>query len=452
MEKISFIDLEEKSYMNIWRISWPLMLSFLTYTLLTTADMFWIGKLGPAKVAAVALVGSVYWVLISFEGLVSSGTVAIISRAAGSDDKELLNRGLSVSILVALCLSFLLTLCSTIYAENILNLFGLTQEVLDSAVLYMRIFFIGILFMITHSSLFSTFYALGNSRIPMVISISCITLNIILDPFLIFGWGIFPKMGISGAATASVISLFFEFVITISIFFKKIEFKKFNFDIEIFISFLRIGIPALLHTLTRPVTGMIMYRITALFGTFAIAAFGIGTRIIHFIFIYMDGLMIATQTLVGQYLGRDDVEKAREISLKTLRIGFIIQLFITIIIFYFADWIVYIFNSTPSVVGQGEMYLKIIFVSFLFYPLTSSFSAAHRGSGDTKPLMVSALVANWLVKIPFSLIFSIKLGMDSRGVWLAIGLSVIIESIIITFFFFRGGWKKYSILEKDPNK
>jgi putative MATE family efflux protein len=452
MEKISFIDLEEKSYRNIWRISWPLMLSFLTYTLLTTADMFWIGKLGPAKVAAVAVGGSIYWVLISFEGLVSSGTVAIISRAAGSDDKELLNRGLSVSILIAFGLSFILTLCSIIYAENILNLFGLTREVLNSAVLYTRIFFIGILFMITHSSLFSTFYALGNSRIPMIISISCITLNIVLDPFLIFGWGFFPKMGIIGAAIASVFSLFFEFLITINIFFKKIEFKKFKFDMEMLISFLKIGIPALLHTLTRPVTGMIMYRITALFGTFALAAFGIGTRIIHFIFIYMDGLMIATQTLVGQYLGRNEAEKAREISFKTLRIGFIVQLFITIIIFYFADWIVYIFNSTPGVVVQGEMYLKIILVSFLFYPLTSSFGAAQRGSGDTKPLMVSAFVANWLVKIPFSLIFSIKLGMDSRGVWTALGLSVIIESIIITFFFFRGGWIRYSILEKETNR
>lgn len=441
MEKISFIDLEEKSYKNIWRISWPIMLSFLTYTLLTTADMFWIGKLGPAKVAAVAVTGSIYWVLISFEGLVSSGTVAIISRAAGSDDKELLNRGLSVSILIAFCLSFLLALCSIIYAEKILNLFGLTEEVLDSAILYMKIFFIGILFMITHSSLFSTFYALGNSRIPMVISISCITLNVILDPFLIFGLGFFPKMGIMGAAIASVVSLFFEFVITINIFFKQIEFKKLNFDIEMLIPFLKIGIPALIHTLTRPVTGMIMYRVTALFGTFAIAAFGIGTRIIHFIFIYMDGFMIATQTLVGQYLGRKKIEKAKEICFKTLRIGFIVQLFIIIIIFYFADWIVYIFNSTPGVIGQGEMYLKIILVSFLFYPLTSSFSAAHRGSGDTRPLMVSAFIANWLVKIPFSLIFSIKMGMDSRGVWLAIGLSVFIESIIITFFFFRGGWK-----------
>jgi Na+-driven multidrug efflux pump len=98
------------------------------------------------------------------------------------------------------------------------------------------------------------------------------------------------------------------------------------------------------------------------------------------------------------------------------------------------------------------MYLKIILVSFLFYPLTSSFGAAQRGSGDTKPLMVSAFVANWLVKIPFSLIFSIKLGMDSRGVWTALGLSVIIESIIITFFFFRGGWIRYSILEKETNR
>lgn len=93
MERLSFIDLEERTYKNIWRISWPVMLSFLTYTLLTTADMFWIGKLGPAKVAAVAVTGFICWVLISFEGLISSGTVAIVSRAAGADDKELLSRG-----------------------------------------------------------------------------------------------------------------------------------------------------------------------------------------------------------------------------------------------------------------------------------------------------------------------------------------------------------------------
>ncbi len=93
MERLSFIDFEERTYKNIWRISWSVMLSFLTYTLLTTADMFWIGKLGPAKVAAVAVSGSIYWVLVSFEGLISSGTVAIVSRAAGADDKELLSRG-----------------------------------------------------------------------------------------------------------------------------------------------------------------------------------------------------------------------------------------------------------------------------------------------------------------------------------------------------------------------
>lgn len=93
MEKLSSIDLEEKGYCSIWRISWPVMLYFLTYTLLITADVFWIGKFGPAKVAAVAVTGSIYWVLISFEGLISSGTVAIVSRAAGADDKELLSRG-----------------------------------------------------------------------------------------------------------------------------------------------------------------------------------------------------------------------------------------------------------------------------------------------------------------------------------------------------------------------
>jgi len=93
MEKLSSIDLEEKVYCNIWRISWPVMLSFLTYTFLTTADIFWIGKLGPDAVDAVVVSGSIYWVLVSFEGVVSSRTVAIVSRAAGADDKELLSRG-----------------------------------------------------------------------------------------------------------------------------------------------------------------------------------------------------------------------------------------------------------------------------------------------------------------------------------------------------------------------
>ena len=72
------------------------------------------------------------------------------------------------------------------------------------------------------------------------------------------------------------------------------------------------------------VTGMIMYRITALFGTFALAAFGIGTRVIHIIFIYMEGLMVATEVLVGQYLGAGERERTKEVSHKTLRIGLVI--------------------------------------------------------------------------------------------------------------------------------
>jgi putative MATE family efflux protein len=447
MERISFIDLEKSGYKNIWFLAWPVMVSQILLTTLNIVDMFWIGKLGPSHVAGVAIAGSLIGVIHALSQIFYAGNIAMVARFAGRNEKDSIKDVIVHSFIIAFILSLVISTGGLVFMRGIFSLFGTSEDVLTLGIQYMRIIYLGIPFFFCSFVVFATLTGLGDTKTPTKITAFASVLNIILDPFLIFGLWRFPRLGVQGAAIATTLSFFISFLLGLAILLKRryLEYNRIQLRWSTIGRLLKIGVPASLNRMTRPFTGMIMFRVVAFYGTPAIAAFGIGMRTYGLMFIYFIGLTIATQTLVGQSLGLQRPQKAEEIVKKVLRIGFAIQLPVVILYFLLAPLIISIFNSDPEVIRIGTNYLRIISPSLILIVLITGLSGAQSGAGDTKPPMIASIVANWIFKIPLAYIIARYLRYASRGVWIAIAVSVVIETVIVTVYYYRGGWKKRKI-------
>jgi len=417
------------------------MIGQVLYTMLTVVDMFWVGRLGPATVAAVALAGSVLGVLYSLGQVFAVGVLATASRAAGADSKTGVRESLRHGLVLSVPFSALLAVVGAPLAGLILRWFGAAPEVVVAGRAYLAIllavlpgFFAGMI-------LYSGFQALGDTRTPMLISLATNVVNLVLDPIMIFGWLGVPRMAAAGAAWATIISQSGGLVAMAVILHRQgLLTLRGPVRIGAVKTILKIGGPAGLQAITRPLTGMLMFGIVTRFGTAATAAFGIGLRLLQLMYIYLGGLASAGQTLVGQSLGQRKPELALQVSRRVLAIASLLQLAVMPVLFLAAPLLVRVFNSDSDVVRYGTEYLRVLTPMLVVLGLSTAWDSAQRGAGATRNPMVAALVSNWMVKLPAGLLFARAMGLGVIGVWLGIGLSIVMEAGILAIGYYRNRW------------
>jgi len=435
---------------QILNLAWPVMISALLSTTLVTIDMFWIGKLGKLEIASVSIAGSIMGIIYPLSLIVSAGTLALIARFKGKDDPVGIENVIIHSFLASFILSGLLFVVLYPLTSNIISVFKPEPALIAISSDYLRIMFIGLFFLIPFMVTNSMYYALGDTLTAMYMGIIANVINIILDPILIFGLLSFPQSGVKGAAIASVISNFIALVISIIILIKKdiisIELiKKVKLSTKWILRIVRVGIPASMQGITRPLTGTLLYRIVAIYGTSAIAAFGIGVNSLGLMFIYLNGFASATAILVGQSIGSGNHRDAVKAVRTSINLGFIIQIFFSIIYFVFATYIIRIFNSDPEVVRIGSNYLRIISPIILIVAVNMMFNSAFMGSGDTKPSMITSIISNWFVKLGIAALLTSVFCFKTMGIWIAIDISVAAEFIILYFWYRKKHWLKREI-------
>ncbi len=413
----------------------------LLYTLLSVVDMFWVGRLGPATVAAVALGGSVLGVLYSVGQVFMVGVLATASRAAGADSRTGVRESLRHGLFLAVLGSIPLAVVGVLLSGRILGWFGAAPDVVVAGWGYLAILLAVLPGFFAGMVLYAGFQALGDTRTPMFITFATNILNLVLDPLLIFGWLGLPRMGAAGAALATVLSQSGGLVAMAVILHRRgLVSLRGPVRRESVKTILDIGIPSGMQAITRPLTGLMMFGIATRFGTEATAAFGIGLRLLQLMYIYLGGLASAGQTLVGQSLGQKKPELALKVSHRVLWIAFLLQLAVMPVLFLLAPALVRVFNADPGVVRYGTGYLRVLSPMLVVLGFTTAWDSAQRGAGATRNPMVAALIANWGVKIPAALIFAGPLGFGVTGIWLGIGFSIVVEAGILAIGYYRGRW------------
>lgn len=336
---------------NLLFMSVPTMMGFFAQTLYDVVDMMWIGRISFEAVAGVTIFVTIFWVVEVLNEIIGSSSISLISQSYGEGDKEktkkIIEQTITFKALVAIIASIFLYL----FIKPLALFFDSNPLVVKSVISYgyIRIYFVPIMF--SSFTVNTALRCIGDAKKPLYLMLVSSIMNVILDPIFIFkslhikflfidftlkGFG----MGVFGAALATVISITFAFLIGMYILLGgkthiKIEFKKlFRLDKEIDFKLITIGLPNGADSLTRNLSSFVVLKLIAIYGSVAIAAAGIGMRILGLLFMPLIGLMMGGGTIVGQNIGNNQIDRAEKTAFAAAKLGLLFSLFASSIAFF----------------------------------------------------------------------------------------------------------------------
>ncbi|HHN81409.1 MAG TPA: MATE family efflux transporter [Methanomicrobia archaeon] len=435
----------------LFLLGWPIMISSLLGTAYTLADTFWLGRLDDARnaVAALQISWPIIFFLISFAFGFGSAGIALVSQYTGADNIEEAEKSAGQVISISMLIGTAIALIGFMISPFIVGSLGLEPDVSLLSTEYMRLIFLGLPFMFGSFTFGFIMRAYGDTITPMLVDGFAVTLNIILDPLLIFGIGPFPEMGIAGAALATVLTQSCATLIALYLLFAgrvglKLAPHHLKLERAKVRKILHIGLPA---SIGQSATGfgffILMYVIAMLPNdTIALAAYGIGDRVVNLIFIAINGLSAGISTVLGQSLGAQDSRRAEESVRKGTTVMFAILVTCAVLVYVFRGTIVSFFISDAEVIAEGKAFLSYFLIGIPFFGLFSGINAAFRGSGHNVPSMIIESSRLWVLRIPLAYIFGISLGYGAAGIWIGMALSNVIGSAFAVAYFKTGIWKE----------
>jgi len=395
----------------------------------------------------------VIWFLIAFSFGFGIAGLALISQYTGSGEKENANVIASQMISLSIIFGLIIAIFGFILTPYLVPLITKSATVTRTAITYMQLIFWGMPFVFIAFTFQSILSAKGDTITPMYINLFTVTLNVILDPFLIFGWWRFPHLGVLGAALATIVCQGIAASISIYLLFRGTKGIKISINSLIPIwkwlkKIFKIGLPAAIgYSTTALGFGLVM----AIVGRVnnpetVIAAYGVGDKLISIIFIVVDGLGTGIMTLIGQNLGANLINRVEEIARKSLRVVFLITLLEAALVFALRIPLFKLFiPNRPDIIAEGVHFLTIFTSGIPFFGLVGAIMALFRGSGHNVQPMIVDMVRLWELRIPLTYFLGNQFG--STGIWWGMALSNVIAAIVALFFYFQGGWKKQVIHE-----
>lgn len=432
-------------------LSLPIIFANIFSTVYQLTDTFWVGRLGAEAVAAVSLTFPVSFFLGSLTlGLASAGSI-LIAQLKGKNDQESINytsaQTISMLFIAATCVAIVGYLAS----ETFIGLMSPEPAVAIEATKYLQITFMGFSFFALFFGFQSVLRGVGEVKMPMYIIIFTVFLNFILDPLFILGWGPIPAYGVSGAAVATIGTESLASLMGLYILFKghkgiqiKLNQLKPNFkELKILA---KIGFPTSIEMSARSFSMILMTFLAAIFGTTAIASYGMGGRILSFIIIPALGIAFGTAILVGQNIGADKFDRAIKTTYTAFKLGFFSLLAIGIFTFLFAEPIVAAFvPGEAELIKESAKFLKIMAFGFPFIGLHMGLIGTFRGSGNTRLAMdITIIFATIMVGTAYFLSTYTPLGVE--GIYWAYPIANVLGTAIGFAFFAGSKWREKRII------
>ncbi len=444
-------------------LAWPLVAIQLLQVAYNLVDTIWLGRLSADAVGALSLAFPLVFLVISIGGgftaagaiLVAQHTGAGGDRAAGKIAGQTLGFVSIVAVVVG-AIGFLATgpLLALLPADP-----ATVERVVPYAAEYMRVFFLGAPALFGFFVFSALMRGVGDTRTPLVVMVLSVVVNVALDPFLIFGWWVFPALGVEGAAIATVTSRAIATLAGLYVLFgtdlgPTIELRDLIPKPGPVREIVELGVPTALE---QSGTALAMVVATAMVATFppaVVAAYGLGNRLISVVTLPAMGLSQAMDTAVGQNLGADEPERASRV----VKLGGVLVVaaltVVAVVVAAVPEPIVAIFlpASTPAAVdtiAHASRYLRIMSVAFVFFGAFQVAMGTFRGAGNTTTALALSLVALWVVRLPATYLLAFPLGWGPTGVWTAVALGDIVGAVVAVAWLSRGTWKS-AVIEREP--
>jgi Na+-driven multidrug efflux pump len=389
----------------------PMVMEMVLESLFAVVDVFWVGRLGADAIATVGLTESLLSLVMAIGFGLSLSTTAMVARRIGEKDPAGAAVASVQAIAIGLAISALVGIPCLFYGPDLLRLMGASPQVVAVGSGYARIALGGsaaIMLLFLNNAIFR---GAGDAAIAMRLLWVSNIINLVLDPCLIFGWGPFPKLGVTGAALATFTGR-------------------------------SIGV---LYQFYRLLRGTERIRILRSQIHLNFTVYTIAIRILIFIILPSWGLSNAAATLVGQNLGAKQPERAET---SVWRTGFWNMIFlgaIGVFFIFFAEPTVRLFTNDPAVIPLAATCLRILSYGNIGYAYGMVMLQAFNGAGDTVTPTIVNFFGFWLVEIPLAYFLAIPFHLHSNGVFWSI---VVAEGVIAAagiVLFKRGRWKRQQI-------
>lgn len=461
-------------------LSIPIVLTNLLQVGYNLADTFWVGRLGQPPVAALSFSWAIIFLIISLSvGFSVAGTVLVAQhKGAGHQDRVSQVAGQTFTLLLGV--SLVLSLIGFVLAPELLRLVGAAPGSAEHrlAVAYTRTMFIGIPAIFGFFVFQSLLQGWGDTRTPLYLMALGVGLNVVIDPFFILGFqenvvfawfgldGLeaalfertgFAGLGVQGAAVATILSRGVGAVIGLWLLLSgavgiELAVPDFVPTRETVRKIVTIGVPASLEISTKALSMTILIALVALTGAEAVAAYGIGTRITSIVVLPALGLARGVETVVGQNLGADQVDRAKRGVFSAIAIIVLCLAVLSVGVYAFAEAIMSVFiegTGAATVVDIGTGYLRIVGASYVFLGAFYMIQGGYRGSGSTRLAMVFAFIGFILLRAVLAYGLALPLGLGATGIWFGEATANVAMVVIAGAYFLRGTWTDH-VVEHPP--
>lgn len=438
---------EDASPAAVFHLAWPVLIERLSVSLLAAVDAFLVGHyVGADAVAAVGLSALLFWVPLAGAFGLDVATTAVIARDYGAGATDTLERTMRASLLVAFLWGALAAALLWLLAGPLLTLMDAEPDVRAFGIDYMRAGSLGFPLLMLLYAASGTMRGLGNTWIPMLMSVVLNLVNALVAYFLISGViGIRLEVLASGIGTAAGGAVGGSLAVVVLV--RGIGPAKYNPREALATGnaeakrLANIGVPAGLEEVQFMMAFLVYTRIISGLGTAAIAAHTIALRSLDFAVVPGFAFGAAATTLVSRFLGANRPEVAERAANAAQWWALGVMVVVGALLAIFAPQFVDLFVDDPEVITIGARLLRIFAICYPFFALHSSLGGALRGAGDVRYVLGVLTATAWLVRIPVAIVLTLVFGMGASGAWIGATTENIVRGGLIWRRFHAGSWR-----------
>ena len=392
---------------TLMKMSGQMLVGILGMIAFGLVDTYFVGQLGPHQLAAMGYVLPVAMVIMGLSFGLGTGAATVVARAMGQGDRYRVQRLTTDALSLALVIVAALIVTGLLTMEPIFRLLGAGPEVLPLVVEYMQIWYSGMIFVVVPMVGNNAIRALGDTRTPAIIMSTAVLVNLVLDPLLIFGLGPFPRLGLAGAAIATVIARATTLVVALWALHWKHgmltrRIPSWREGVASWKGILYVGLPNAATNLVLPLGAGIITRLVSGHGDEAVAAFGVASRIDMFALTPIMALGAVLGPFVGQNWGAGNPDRLRQGVTLSLRFAALWGVVAMVALAALAHPIAGLFNNDPKVVGHLVLYLHLVPLSYALRGVINMAKTAMNALNRPLPSSAVTLVQMFVFLVPLS--------------------------------------------------
>lgn len=432
-------------YRQLYLFSLPIVVTNFLQMLLPLISSLWVGNLlGSAAFGAITISITVMTVVLAFVIGMNNATLTIFAQLKGRNEHGEIRSYLSAFIILLLVLSLATAVSGYIFVKPLLHLLNAPEAILDITTQYLRISFLGVVFLTGYNFIGTVLRAFGDSKTQLHFVLVATVANAALAPVLIIALG----MSVTGAAYATVIAQGAAFLYSLLWVARRFRHHTFRLQpprLSQVRNILNLGIPSGVQMIVI-YTGMtVILSIVNAFGEQIVAGFGAAQRLDTIILMPAVALGVAVNAMAAQNIGIQQWDRVARITKAGIAYNLGIMLAIAAVLYTFSEPLVRLFLQDPDSVAFGASYLRTI---ALFYPiigLNFIFNGVVRGAGAMLQVLVLNIISLWILRVPLTWLATSL--YEERGIALGIGISFLISCLFSAAYYRWGGWRKKQLLD-----